>query len=141
MSPKSCQGLVGYATLFVLLIGFSAGIALADGGKDLYIRQDKFRAQFAADVSERDAKLMAATQRPIRDAAGNEASGPPAWKTVPSFFIYGALDKNIPPAAQVFMAQRAGSRQTVEIKGASHVVMTSHPDAVARLVTVAADMK
>jgi pimeloyl-ACP methyl ester carboxylesterase len=116
-------------------------VALADGGNDLYIRQDKFRAQFAADVSDDEAKLMAATQRPIREAAGGEASGPPAWKTVPSYFIYGSLDKNIPFAAQAFMAQRAGSRRTVRIEGASHVVMTSHPDAVARLVTEAAEMK
>jgi pimeloyl-ACP methyl ester carboxylesterase len=116
-------------------------VALADGGKDLYIRQDKFRAQFAADIPDGEARLMAATQRPIREAAGNEASGPPAWKTVPSFFIYGSLDKNIPPAAQVFMAQRAGSRKTVQVEGASHVVMTSHPDTVARLVAEAAETK
>jgi hypothetical protein len=32
------------------------------------------------------------------------------------------------------MADRAGSRQTVEIKGASHVVMISHPDEVAELI-------
>ena len=116
-------------------------VALADGGNDLYIRQDKFRAQFAADVPIGEAKLMAATQRPIREAAGSEASGPPAWKTVPSYFIYGSLDKNIPAAAQVFMAERAGCRKTVRVEGASHVVMTSHPDAVARLVTEAAETK
>ena len=116
-------------------------VGLADGGKDLYIRQDKFRAQFAADVPDRQAKLMAATQRPIREAAGSEPSGPPAWKTVPSYFIYGSLDRNIPTAAQVFMAERAGSRKTVRVEGASHVVMTSHPDAVARLVTEAAEAR
>jgi pimeloyl-ACP methyl ester carboxylesterase len=58
-------------------------IALPDGGKDLYIVQDKFRAQFAADVPEADVKLMAATQRPITEAALNEASATAAWKTVP----------------------------------------------------------
>ena len=43
-------------------------------------------------------------------------------------------DKNIPPALMSFMAQRAQSRETVEIKGASHVVMISHPDEVAEMI-------
>jgi pimeloyl-ACP methyl ester carboxylesterase len=116
-------------------------VALADGGKDFYIQQDRFRAQFAADVPDVDAKLMAGTQRPITEAAINEASGTPAWRTTPSWFIYGDLDLNIPVAAQSFMAQRAGSRKTVEIKGASHVVMVSHPSAVASLIEQAAATK
>ena len=109
-------------------------VALADGGNDLYIKQDKFRAQFAADVSDADAKLMASTQRPITEAALHEASGVPAWKTTSSWFIYGDRDLNIPEAAQSFMAKRAGSKGTVVVKGASHVVMVSHPDAVAKLI-------
>lgn len=113
-------------------------VALSDGGKDLYILQDKFRAQFAADVSGKEAKLMAGTQRPITEAALNESSGSPAWKSVPSWFIYGDRDLNIPPAAQSFMAERAGSKETVVVKGASHVVMVSHANAVARLIEHAA---
>lgn len=53
-------------------------ILLPDDGKDLYIQQDKFHAQFAADVPANDAQLMASTQRPITEAALNEASGAPA---------------------------------------------------------------
>jgi pimeloyl-ACP methyl ester carboxylesterase len=116
-------------------------VALSDGGKDLYIQQAKFRAQFAADVPEAEAKRMAATQRPVTEAALNEASGAPAWKTVPSWFIFGALDKNIPAAAQSFMAQRAGAKKVVEVKGASHVVMISQPEAVAKLIAEAAATK
>jgi pimeloyl-ACP methyl ester carboxylesterase len=113
-------------------------VALPDGGKDLYIQQDKFRAQFAADVPEDQAKLMAGTQRPITEAALNEASGAPAWKTIASWFIYGDRDLNIPEAALSFMAKRAGSKETVVVKGASHVVMVSHPDAVAKVIEHAA---
>jgi pimeloyl-ACP methyl ester carboxylesterase len=113
-------------------------VALPDGGKDLYIQQDKFRAQFAADVPDADAKLMAGTQRPITEAALNEASGAPAWKSIPSWFIYGDRDLNIPAAAQSFMAKRANSRETVVVNGASHVVMVSRPDAVAKLIEHAA---
>jgi len=95
-------------------------------------------AQFAADVSSASAKLMAATQRPVTDAALSERSGEPAWKTVRSWFIYGDRDLNIPPAAQSFMAKRAGSKETVVVKGASHVVMVSQPHAVTGLIERAA---
>jgi pimeloyl-ACP methyl ester carboxylesterase len=113
-------------------------VALPDGGKDLYIQQSKFHNQFAADVPVADAKLMASTQRPVTDAALNEASGEPAWKSTPSWFIYGSRDLNIPPAAHSFMAKRANSKETIEVEGASHVVMVSHPDAVAKLIEQAA---
>lgn len=116
----------------------SAPVELADGGKDLYIQQDKFHDQFAADVSQADAKLMAATQRPVTVAALNEAATEPAWKTVPSYFVYGDQDKNIPAQALAFMAERAHSKQTVVVKGASHVVMVSNPKAVASLIETAA---
>ncbi|WP_212756818.1 alpha/beta fold hydrolase [Usitatibacter rugosus] len=113
-------------------------VTLPDGGKDLYIQQDKFRAQFAADVPAVQTTRMAAAQRPVTEAALNEASGDAAWKSVPSWFIYGELDNNIPAAAISYMAERAGARKTVNVKGASHVVMVSHPDQVAKLIGEAA---
>jgi pimeloyl-ACP methyl ester carboxylesterase len=113
-------------------------VALPSGGSDLYIQQDKFGPQFAADVPEEQTKLMAATQRPITVAALNEASGEPAWKTIPSWFTFGNRDKNIPAQALSFMAERAGSKETVVVKGASHVLMISHPEAVAKLIKKAA---
>lgn len=115
-----------------------APVPLPDGTTDLYIQQDKFWAQFAADVPEAETRWMAATQRPVTDVALNEASGEPAWKTIPSWFIYGDLDLNIPPAAMAFMAERADAWETVVIPGASHVAMISHPDAVASQIVRAA---
>lgn len=116
-------------------------VALPDGGKELYIQQDKLHAQFAADVPAAQAVRMAATQRPITEAALNEASAAAAWKTTPSWFIYGELDKNIPASALSFMATRAKSKRTVAVKGASHVVMVSHPEEVAKLISEAATAK
>ncbi|SDN27003.1 alpha/beta fold hydrolase [Streptomyces wuyuanensis] len=97
-------------------------IPLSDGGKDLYIRQEAYWSQFAADSPESQASVMAATQRPIAEAALNEPSGKPAWRGLPSWFIFGSADKNIPVAAHRFMAERAGSRRTVELQGGSHTV-------------------
>jgi pimeloyl-ACP methyl ester carboxylesterase len=126
--------------------GSTLGDALAPpvdlgGVTDLYIDQSKFPQQFAADVPPEQARLMAATQRPVAQAALAEASGVAAWKTVPSYWIYGTADRNIPPAAMAFMAVRAKSRDTVVIDGASHVVMVSHPEQVASLIKKAAGAK
>ncbi len=107
---------------------------MPDGGLEVSIQQDKFWQQFAAAIPEADARLAAAAQRPIALAAFTDVSGPAAWKAIPSRFIYGDQDKNIPPAAQSFMAERAGSRETVVIKGGSHVVMISQPDRVAEMI-------
>ncbi|PNB50118.1 alpha/beta hydrolase [Pseudomonas sp. GW456-12-10-14-LB2] len=113
-------------------------VALADGGKDLYIQQSKFHDQFAADVPAAQAALMAATQRPVTEAALNEQAGTPAWKHIPSWYIYGDKDKNIPPQAMAFMAKRADAKAVEVVKGASHVVMVSNPAPVALLIEKAA---
>lgn len=119
----------------------AAPIMLAGGGKDFTIDQSKFRAQFAADVPVKTTKLMAATQRPITEAAILEAAGAPTWKNIPSWAIYGMLDQNIPAAAMNFMAKRAGAKSIVEIKSGSHVVQISHPDKVAKIIEAAATAK
>ena len=110
----------------------------ADGstGTDLYIRQDEFRHQFAADVPADQAALMAATQRPIAQAALTEKATVAAWQTIPSWDIVTTEDLNIPAAAQEFMAQRAHAHVT-EI-AASHSVAVSHPDAVSDVIEKAA---
>ena len=109
-------------------------VPLADGSNDLYIRQEKYHRQFAKDVPAEETALMAVGQRPLRDVAVNEASGPPAWRSIPSWFVFGELDKNIPVAAHRFMAERAGAREVVEIEGASHAVGVSHPEEVADII-------
>ncbi|MFB7457059.1 alpha/beta fold hydrolase [Streptomyces sp. NPDC056188] len=111
---------------------------LPDGsqGADVYIKPDKFRQQFAADVPADKARLMAAGQRPIAAAALEEKSTKAAWKTIPSWSLVTTEDRNIPVAAQRFMSARAHAR-TTEID-ASHAVSVSHPAAVARIVEQAA---
>jgi pimeloyl-ACP methyl ester carboxylesterase len=113
-------------------------VVLADGTHDLYIEQDKYPGQFAPDVPLPMAKLMAIDQRPITAEALNEASGAPGWKKLPSRFIYGTADKNIPSALHAFMAKRADAKEVVAVKGASHVVMISHPKLVTAMIERAA---
>ncbi len=114
-------------------------VPLPGGGVDVYIAQDKYHRQFCADVAECDARLMAITQRPIAEAALGEPSGPaPLWKTVPSRFVFGDQDRNIPVRAHRNMAERAGSVRTVEIAGASHVVGMTHVAQTAEVILEAA---
>jgi pimeloyl-ACP methyl ester carboxylesterase len=136
---ESASALVGKFPGSTLGPTLAPPVALADGSKDLYILQDKYHDQFAADLPVRETELMAATQRPIAEAAFGETAGTPAWKSIPSWFLYGSLDKNIPPAVHHFMAERAGAKKAVEVKGASHVVMISHPDALVKLIDDAAE--
>lgn len=63
-----------------------------------------------------------------------EKSGEPTWKSVQSYFVYGDGDKNIPANALAFMARRAGSKRTMVVEGASHVVMVSQQKIVADLI-------
>jgi pimeloyl-ACP methyl ester carboxylesterase len=114
-------------------------VPLADGGADTYISYEKFHHQFAADLSAEDSALMAVTQRPVTEGALFEPSGDrPLWRSVPSWFVFGELDHNIPAGAHRIMADRAGSKRTVEIAGASHVVGVSHPSETAQLILEAA---
>lgn len=105
-------------------------------GNDLYIKQDEFRRVFAADVAPEITGLMAATQRPITEAALNEPATEAAWKTIPSWNMVTTEDLAIPAESMRFMGERANS-QTVEIE-ASHAVTVSHPEAVADLIGEAA---
>jgi pimeloyl-ACP methyl ester carboxylesterase len=120
------------------LTGTLVPFPLPGGGTDLYIDQAKYRQQVAADVPAARAALMAVTQRPITQAAASEPSGAPAWKRIPSWFVFGSADRNIPPAVHRFMAGRAKAKRTVELAGASHAVAVSRPDTVAGLIVEAA---
>ncbi|MFH9827117.1 alpha/beta fold hydrolase [Streptomyces bobili] len=115
-----------------------APVTNADGsrGTDLYIQNDKFRRQFAADVPRNKTDLMTVTQRPVTEAALAEGAAEPAWKTIPSWVLVATQDRNIPAAAQEFMAWRAGAR-TTEVR-ASHAVSVSQPGKVTGVIEDAA---
>jgi pimeloyl-ACP methyl ester carboxylesterase len=134
-------------TLAGMFPGSTLGDALqpvprSDGTTDLYITQERFHDQFCADVPPAQAALMAATQRPATQEALFEASGErPLWKELPSWFVFGELDRNIPAELEHFMAKRARAHRTIEIPGASHAVCVAHPEATAHLILEAAALR
>ncbi len=134
-------------TLAGMFPGSTLGDALhpvprADGTTDLYIARERFHDQFAADLPAEQTARMAATQRPVTQEALLEPSGwAPLWKDVPSWFVFGEEDRNIPAAVEHYMAQRAHAHRTIEIPGASHALPVSHPYAAAHLILEAAAMR
>jgi pimeloyl-ACP methyl ester carboxylesterase len=109
---------------------------VSTGGNEFTIRLDAFHDQFAADVPLPVAGKMSRTQRPVTEYALSEGlpTSTPAWKTLPSWFVFGDQDRNIPVAALRAEADRAGARGVREVPGASHAISVSHPDAVAATI-------
>ena len=114
---------------------------VSSGGNEFAIRQDLYHHQFAADLSPAETAPMAVTQRPATEIALSEglSTPTPAWKTIPSWFVIGAQDRNIPAALQRFEAQRAGARGIREVAGGSHAVAVSDPGAVAETILEAVE--
>src|SRR6266516_4526427 len=110
-------------------------VPLTGGDVDLYVKPSLFPSCFANDLPPNEGAVLASTQRPFALSALSQTSGVPAWKTIPSFYLVGTIDRAIPPFAQLFMAHRANAT-IVEVRG-SHLVMISHPRAVADLINQA----
>jgi pimeloyl-ACP methyl ester carboxylesterase len=106
----------------------------ADGGSatEFYIDPAKARDAFAGDLSDEQAALIAATQRPVAEAAFGEPNGPPAWKHLSSWAVVATGDKAAGTDVVRSMAERAGAKIT-EVDG-SHVIMVSQPEAVTNVI-------
>lgn len=103
---------------------------------EFMINPARLHEVFAADLTAEQAAILAATQRPIAQAAFSDKSGPPAWKSIKSWAVVATGDKAAGTDLVRQMAQRAGAKIT-EIDS-SHVVMISHPDAVTDVILEAA---
>jgi pimeloyl-ACP methyl ester carboxylesterase len=107
------------------------------GDVDLYIKPDLVPGCFATGLPASQAALIAATQRPLTASAFTGPSGPPAWKTIPSWAVVGSGDRVIPPAELTFMAKRAGARITDVDAG--HLSLISEAPVVTRVILEAVE--
>ena len=106
-----------------------------DGGEsevEFVIDPAKFHDAFAADLPAEQTAVLAATQRPVAEAAFSEPSGPPAWKRLPSWAAVASSDTAAGADVIRSMAERAGATIT-ELEG-SHVIMISQPQAVTDVI-------
>ena len=104
----------------------------AETATEFAIDPAKFHDAFAADLPLEQTAVMAATQRPVAEPAFSEASGPPAWKSLPTWAVVATGDKAAGADVIRSMAERAGATIT-EAEG-SHVIMVSQPQAVTNVI-------
>ena len=135
LAPEPAETAFGLSAKFP---GSTLGEALnaypvSSGGNELAIKPEAFHHQFIADVPAGQAAVLAATQRPVTQAALTDelVTGTPAWRSIPSWFVFGDEDLNIPVALHRFMAERAAAKGVREIAGASHAISVSQPAPVA----------
>jgi pimeloyl-ACP methyl ester carboxylesterase len=110
-------------------------VVAGDTAAELFVDRASFHEVFCGDLSDDDAAVLAANQRPANAAGFGEPFGPVAWKSLPSWHAIATADNTIGTENLRFMAQRAGS-VTVDVDG-SHVIMISQPEAVADLIRTA----
>lgn len=103
----------------------------------LFLDRERFHESFAGDLPAEQAAFMADAQVPWGVDALNGAVSNPAWRTKPSWYLVASDDRMIPPPAQRAMSERAGSSET-EVAG-SHAIYVSNPQAVADVITQAAE--
>src|SRR3954451_9450497 len=66
------------------IVGYPGG---PEGDAEAFLKPDAVHTAFAQDLPEADRWLIAAGQRPITLGANTAPSGPPAWKTLPSWVV------------------------------------------------------
>jgi pimeloyl-ACP methyl ester carboxylesterase len=101
-----------------------------------WLSEEDFVEHFAADVAPARARVMWAVQQALASSAFTDVMGPPAWKSLPSWYLVAQNDEAIPPDAERQFAARMGAT-TAEVPS-SHVAMVSHPTEVAELIERAA---
>jgi pimeloyl-ACP methyl ester carboxylesterase len=107
-----------------------------DSAGFLYIDRAKFHDAFCKDLPEAEARVMAATQKPLSRSVFEASVSAAAWKTVPSWYVVSSQDRAINPELERFYAKRIGAT-TSEI-AASHVAFLSHPREAATVIEEAA---
>ena len=139
--PGSCLGGGGNPANVFNFVSFPGA---PSGDYDLYAKiapnsaYPGFADCLANDLPPSEGAVLGATQRPITLNALTEKSGPPAWKSVPSWSFIGTLDRVLPPAEQLVMSEHAGAHVTYG--RASHLSMISDPEGVERVIERAADV-
>jgi pimeloyl-ACP methyl ester carboxylesterase len=102
----------------------------------LLVDQDKFPADFAADLPLADAQFMARSQVPWNAKIVTTPIVNPAWKAKPAYGIVATQDRMINPDLERAMYAHAHVTST-EITG-SHAVFIAQPRAVADVIEQAA---
>jgi hypothetical protein len=105
---------------------------------DLYLHHDPrgtypgYQQCFANGVDRKQAALLEAAQRPAAFDQFLQASGPPAWKTIPAWSLIGTADHVITPAQQRAMSTHTGAR--ISNVNAGHLSLVTRPNTVTNVI-------
>jgi pimeloyl-ACP methyl ester carboxylesterase len=132
-APEAGEPVAAFLEQYPSLLGSGT---VADTAGFLFVDRDKFRKIFAADVERKEARVMAAAQKPIFGAIFQQAPEAAAWKSIPCWYLLTTEDNAINPELERLYAKRIGAT-TVEI-ASSHAVFVAHPQAVVKLIEQAA---
>lgn len=97
-----------------------------------WIDPEVFPQHFANDLDPVEARALAVSQVPPNASIFNTHAGQPAWKSLPSWSLFGSEDRMIHPDQHRWMAQR--SKATAREISSSHVPFMSHPEEVAQVI-------
>jgi pimeloyl-ACP methyl ester carboxylesterase len=114
-----------------------AAIIQPDAQGFLWLNQEKFRDEFCQDLNEKEALVMALSQKPIAGRCFADPSGEPAWKTKPSWYQISKHDRMIPPETEEWFAKRMNPKKTITLDS-GHASLASHPAEVTELILEAA---
>ena len=117
---------------FVNPANFPKELFMPDSGGFIYLNPKIFRENFAQDVDPTEANIMAITQKPFHQSNFVAASGPPAWKQLPTWYQISESDHMIPPDVQHTFAEQMNA--TTLSLNASHASYVSHPNEIADFI-------
>jgi pimeloyl-ACP methyl ester carboxylesterase len=109
---------------------------IPDSAGFLYIDRAKFHDAFCKDLPDSEARIMAATQKPLSSSVFEASVPAAAWKTISSWYVVSQQDHAINPDLERFYAKRMGA--TTSEVAASHVAFLSHPKEIAKVILAAA---
>lgn len=117
---------------FVNPVNFPKELFMPDSGGFIYLNPKIIRENFAQDVDPAEANIMAITQKPFHQSNFVAASGPPAWKQLPTWYQISESDHMIPPDVQHTFAEQMNA--TTLSLNASHASYVSHPIEIADFI-------
>jgi pimeloyl-ACP methyl ester carboxylesterase len=102
-----------------------------------WLSESDFTGHLIGDVDYQTARAMWASQQPLAVSAFADVMGPPAWRSLPSWYLVATEDQAVPPRVQRHWASRMGATTTEVPSG--HLPLISHPDNVADFITAAVE--
>jgi pimeloyl-ACP methyl ester carboxylesterase len=102
----------------------------------LSIDKAAFPKVFGADLSKKEAELLADRQKPINHTAFDEPAVNAAWHVKPSWFVISNKDQVLDPSAQNLFAGRMKATKTIVEGG--HDSLIAFPKQVAAVIEAAA---